>query len=204
MRTSFYAAPGRRVEAARGSDHHRAAFVREVRQHPLRELVAVIDRQARHEVEGALRLREEHARDLPQAVVEEVPPLLVLGHDAREVVGAELRSPDGHELREAGRREPPLRHAQAGLVNLAVARGEGPEADAAGAEALRQAVDHDDLLVEAGEREPALGMTSVVDELAVHLVHDEEEARGPGRTRPPGRSLPGCRPFPSGCSGCTG
>src|SRR6266545_4017439 len=57
----------RRVEAPRGGDHDGRAVERKVREHPAREIVAVADRQARDEVEGALRLRQEDAGDLLQA-----------------------------------------------------------------------------------------------------------------------------------------
>ena len=66
----------------------------------IREIVAVIDRQARHKVESSLRFREEDAGDLAEALVEKVPALLVLPHDACEVVRPELRRADGHELCE--------------------------------------------------------------------------------------------------------
>src|SRR6266508_315557 len=165
----------RRVEAPRGGDHDGRAVERKVREHPAREVVAVADGQARDEVEGALRLRQEDAGDLLQAAVEAVATPLVFLDDAAVILRRELRGPDGNELRQARRRQPPLRHPQARPVDVPVARGEAPQADATGAVALRQAVSDDNEVFNAGELERGTRLSPVVEELPVDLVGNEEQ-----------------------------
>ena len=79
----------RRVEAVRRSDHDRGAVELEVGEEPLGEVLAVLHRDARDEVEGALGLAEEDAGDLRQLAEEDVPPMAVLLDDALDVFGAE-------------------------------------------------------------------------------------------------------------------
>ena len=97
---------GSRVEPARGRHHHRRSALLEVGQHPARKVVAVVDRQTGDEVEGAFRLREEDARQFPQALVKNVPASLILGNDSGDVFRAEVEGADGDELREARGRKP--------------------------------------------------------------------------------------------------
>src|SRR5438445_6184701 len=132
---------GSGVEALRRRHHDRRAPALEIGQQPARELLGIVHRQPRHEVERALRLAQEHARHAREALVEEVAPLLVLGAHALGVLGSQLaRAHRGH-LGQPRRGEPALRHLQGSLRDLVVAADQAPQSDAAGAVALALAVD---------------------------------------------------------------
>src|SRR5450759_4810136 len=132
------------VEARRGRDHDRLAALLEARQEPSGEILAVLDRKARHEVERALGLPEEDAGNLAQAAEQDVAALLVLGDDTHGVVLSELRRARRDELSEARRREAALRHAVGGAGDVGVSCRQRAQPDAARAIPFREAVHDDD------------------------------------------------------------
>src|SRR5450759_4348461 len=65
------------IEAAGGGDHDGLPAEGEVREEPGGKVVAVLNGQARDEIEGPLGLSEENAGDLRELLVQRVAPLLV-------------------------------------------------------------------------------------------------------------------------------
>ena len=113
MRTSSRPRPGRRVEALRRGHHHRRPVALEVGEQPAREVLRVVHGQAGDEVERALRLAQEHARDLRQALEEHVAPALVFGDDASRVVRAQLARAQPRPPGPGRARKPALGHLHA-------------------------------------------------------------------------------------------
>ena len=164
------------VEAGRGRHHDGRLLMGELGEEVAREVFAVLDRQPGDEVEGALGLAQEDSGNRRQALEQQIPAALVLLDDGGEIFLAELDCAARDELRESGRRETTLGHAQRRLVDLGVPRRQRAQPDAAGAVAFREAVDEDDVVLETGQRERRDRLGAVVNELAVDLVGDEEEA----------------------------
>ena len=119
---------------------------------------------------------QEDAGDRFETFVQHVAAVLIFGDDVAGVRLAEGVDSDGDELRQSGRREPALRHPIARVIHLGISRDEGAEADSARAVAFGETVDDNHELFRPFQLQRADRLSTVVHELAIDLVRDEEES----------------------------
>ena len=91
------------IEARGRSQHHRGAIVAEIGEQPLAEFVAVVDWQVDDGVESTLRHRAETARDLIDALDDDVAARNVFVIHSIEVGLRRVDSGLGKDLTEARR-----------------------------------------------------------------------------------------------------
>lgn len=169
------AALGVDIEARGRCQHDGGAIVAEVGEEPFAEFVAVVNGQIYNGVESALGFGAEASGDGVDAFDDDVAAFEVFGTYGVEIV---LRGIDGgfaEDLAEGGRRETCLSEAHGDGIDLGVAGDEAAHAGAAGAVALGDGVEEDDVVLQAFELHDAEVFEAVVAELAIDLVGKEVE-----------------------------
>ena len=161
------------VETRGGGQHDGGTVVAEVRQQPLAELVAVVDRQLADGVEGTLGVRAEAAGDLVDALDDDVAAAHILLHDVVKVLLRRVNGGLSEDLAERRWRQTGLGQTHHGAEELAVARDDASHTGTAGAVALRHRVEQHDIVLAARQVEHREVLLAVVAELAVHLVGKE-------------------------------
>ena len=170
------AAVGRVGVEARGGGHHDGlALVAEVAQAPGAEVVAVLDRQAGHRVEGSHGDGRVDARNAVESVDEALAALDVLLVNLGAVGARGVDGGLGDNLSQQRGRETRLAELHHRVAQPAVLGDEGADADAALGVALRDGVNQHDMLLDALQMAGRDVGRTRVDEFAVDLVREEEE-----------------------------
>ena len=165
----------RLVEALGRGEHERVAVVVKLLEHEQLELLGIVHGELGHDVERALRLGVDNTGDLLEPFDEGVAAGLILLAHGVKVFGADGVERGGGDLVDRRGAQAALAPLHGIVVEIAVARDHAADARTAGAEALGHGVDDDDVVLIALELQQAHELLTAVDELAVHLVADEEQ-----------------------------